>query len=1168
MRASWKHVMTGIAAFALGGVASAQMTTMNPGPIQSGGSVIIVQPKPKPQPKTAKYDELDNVEGSFVHFGYPPVRPMATDGLTLYAVNNHDNTVQRYTNTTGQPSRTYRVPWGPVSIAVWHDPDASDAARILVVSRGNPALSILDAESGETLAVLPMEHAGQRFAEPGDIIVDDDDRAFVSCSASQAVLEFDLRARASARAYFVDGVNPLYLSFDGVGNVLVAPLLSGNASGNDPEGAHLGSLGIHDLDPLTSTVLDPAVVDNGLPDEDLFRIRTQAGGKVEAVARAMGAICFEHRRHPLTGDVWMLNTFARNKELEGEPAHRGVFARNELSIVTVPPATRGAVTPARPHTTIDLDLVAVGGSTPDPTLTVGQPMSFDFDGNGNALIAGTGTNNFIALDSSGNFLGEVDLPKGAIPRQVLYSSNLNTALLYCWGTNEVLAYSLAGDQPNLWATFDLGFDPTPALIAAGREVFYDASHSLNNNLTCATCHVDGRTDNLVWDLGSERDPKGSFMTQTLAGIERVAPFHWRGERGGLIDFNPAFTGLLGAASELDTTAGEDFDAFEAFVFSIANPPNFIQNRERLIDDEVQPKLVPQLNPPSMAFAVDGRTRWNAACLNCHRNPMATNSDFSRDGEEFSPKQIDRKVASFQEILRRDFDADLSLPGYQAVQVFWDPNNPELVNNTFYPLTGAALASRGLVQGIHAFSDAFPGTPQVSADVASFMSQFDQGVAPAAQQVFLINASSDQATIDSVRDYLVPQATTPYVTLVGQSLLNCGLAVRGTVTGDSGLVESAWYYDPDEPVATRFVPEDSSMPKVDLDFFLDQAAAGDASVTFMGTPTGMAKRFAVDRDADELFNADEALHGTESGNGDTDGDGFPDGYEVLHGGAPLVPDVGPLELDPPSIVPGSFEVLWNNGKVARIRWETDEPATSSLVFSSDVTTHAGTATIDTFETLHSVVLNGMQPSAFPGDSTYSVWVKVTDPSGNDNTAATTASGELLGGAAGGLVMDGFGPRQGVRLTEVKFTNVAVALPGPGLSLCVRARVVQRRSATTDTPVAGYKVIGKVYRNGDSTVPFSAGSQQTFTITTNVNQGTTAAYDSTLGDSDPPFAISPVSDANGYVNFCITVPSAVVSDTIEFVVEAVALPDATGFHFVDILEWSLPDTLPADRIARHN
>ena len=122
-------------------------------------------------------------------------------------------------------------------------------------------------------------------------------------------------------------------------------------------------------------------------------------------------------------------------------------------------------------------------------------------------------------------------------------------------------------------------------MRAGRILFYDASHSLHNTASCATCHIEGGVDGIAWNLGSVTDDKGPMTTQSLKSINVTAPFHWRGEQlNGLADFRGAFPGLLGGADLTD----EEFIAFEAFILSLETPPNPHQNRRRLLDDSIQP----------------------------------------------------------------------------------------------------------------------------------------------------------------------------------------------------------------------------------------------------------------------------------------------------------------------------------------------------------------------------------------------------------------------------------------------------------------------------------------------------------------------------------------------------------------------------------------------------
>ena len=93
-------------------------------------------------------------------------------------------------------------------------------------------------------------------------------------------------------------------------------------------------------------------------------------------------------------------------------------------------------------------------------------------------------------------------------------------------------------------------DPTPAAIRRGREFLYSTRFSIDDSgaapkggfVSCAACHVDGRTDGLPWDLGGLEDgpvippefhdlngedtasmplfpsEKGPMVTQTLQGL--------------------------------------------------------------------------------------------------------------------------------------------------------------------------------------------------------------------------------------------------------------------------------------------------------------------------------------------------------------------------------------------------------------------------------------------------------------------------------------------------------------------------------------------------------------------------------------------------------------------------------------------------------------------------
>ena len=73
--------------------------------------------------------------------------------------------------------------------------------------------------------------------------------------------------------------------------------------------------------------------------------------------------------------------------------------------------------------------------------------------------------------------------------------------------------------------------PLDAKIARGRELFHTSNDSRisNDGRACATCHVDGREDSLVW-----ASPDGKRQTPMLAGrLSGTSPFGWSGSMKSL-----------------------------------------------------------------------------------------------------------------------------------------------------------------------------------------------------------------------------------------------------------------------------------------------------------------------------------------------------------------------------------------------------------------------------------------------------------------------------------------------------------------------------------------------------------------------------------------------------------------------------------------------------------
>jgi len=102
----------------------------------------------------------------------------------------------------------------------------------------------------------------------------------------------------------------------------------------------------------------------------------------------------------------------------------------------------------------------------------------------------------------------------------------------------------------------------------GHMVFHAAA---GVEITCASCHAEGRDDGLVWDFG-----EGPRRTQALVGgVSATAPFHWKGD---VIDLHAimerTFVGQMGgealAPEEVDLL-GAWLDTVEAETATVVDP---------------------------------------------------------------------------------------------------------------------------------------------------------------------------------------------------------------------------------------------------------------------------------------------------------------------------------------------------------------------------------------------------------------------------------------------------------------------------------------------------------------------------------------------------------------------------------------------------------------------
>lgn len=1095
---------------------------------------------------TAPFDILDNVEGDFVNLNAPPVRPMAmtADNLTLFALNTHASRILRFDLVTGANTQVMHTAKSPVSIALWTESGGSPGDRLVVACRDTYAILIHDRTSGDVRKVLELRDSnGRILGEPGDLLVDQaTNRAFVSCQATDAVAEIDLTVPSVVRVFRMPCKNPLFMCFDGNNDVLVAPLLSGNNSG-----ARLRQyVGVNPMHTGPTVVDFETAAQNGtqLPDEDLFRL-IRSSGVVQPLTTDVGTVQFAVGINPATGQLWQLNTDANNKNpaKQTEDSIRGDIVVNQLSISTLPAIGAPKTTPlAR----VDLDQVT---GTYDPTKSIGQPYALAFGQFGFAVIAGLLTDNVMLVTSAGGYVSEFDLTPGAIPRALLYSPVADRVLVYCWGTNTIDVRQVGLSWTPVY-NLSLGLDPTAPKIKAGRTIAYDASHSAKNNASCLSCHIDGRTDMVVWNLGTAKDDKGPMVTQTLDGINKSVPFHWRGEqRNNLADFNSAFVSLLGAGAQLSPS---QFSDFEAFIFSLETPPNPFEDETRVVSSTLQPLLPPGAATPTNA--INGKTHFNAACEVCHNGPIATNNDSVPDGAGFgdiNPRRLFNKVAPFNEIYRKDQDADVTTPGLQTRTVQLLPLSGSGPLETHeYSLLGSGLTHAGLLPSIHHFLDFFfsAGQQQLRADTTAFVRQYDQGIGPAAYRALLINSATYSTASTVMTNYFVPQAVAR----------NCDIVLFGKYTRGGTLIPARYWFDRRLTAPNQFVCDDGSLHS--LTSLLNQARAGQASLTCVGLPVGTGRIFGIDFDRDDWINGLELANVPPANpdHPDSDNDGSPDGHEKWNPpGNPMNNSVVANDTTPPVILRAVTQMV--TGKVARINVETNEPCVINANYSFSGGPPHSTATLVPSLT-HTLILNDLRMMTGGTALNYSGTITAIDLGGLTDTDPLPQMPAYNPGA-GPITTRSSTDLPGVSIVGSLGWTSVTKVSGT-LTASAAIRIDEKRSGPPELPLANKRVVARIFKNG---VLQSAWTPQG-------TSAQVASFDLKVGlaiqNFDPfagPFLVSALTSAGGTSTLAFSMTGLVATDVITMNIELVG-EEAPAEPFLTILvgsQWNMPSTATLNR-----
>jgi hypothetical protein len=625
-----------------------------------------------------------------------------------------------------------------------------------------------------------------------------------------------------------------------------------------------------------------------LPDRDIAAIDTQTLA-VSYASRLLN-IGMKLAVNPASGAITLIGTDASN-EIRYEPNLNGRFVRVNLATVNPGDLSDTSVLDLNGH--LDYQQSTIPQAQRD--LSIGDPRALVWQADGQrGFVAGMGSNNVLVIGADGQRLQQQPLEVGEGPMGLALDEG--NGVLYVWNHFESSLSTISLATLSEMERQQI-FNPLPQAINEGRKFFYGTHETSGlGQLSCASCHVDGKMDRLAWDLGDpsgsvrafnqncvtdfdgdlceDHHPmKGPMMTQTFQDIIGHEPFHWRGDRDGLHEFNAAFEALLGDDTGLNAN---EMEAFKNFVATITVPSNPFRNFDNSLPTSLDleghftiGRFAPAGQPLGVGNAergldlyVNGLIDDPFHCGNCHtlptgmaiNGPMLAGSSGIETGGEVMPmtalgenhlginsidgtSNVSIKVPQLRN-LHEKVGLDLTQQENRAGFGFSHDGGVDSIAR-FVGLGAFDLESDQDIADMVALMLAFSGS--------DFNDRNSPVTGPTPQSKDTHAAVGAQVTLSNSN---APDKLSQMITLARQGKV-------GLVAHSSPSSERVGYAFDQE--SDRFLSDDDSAA-LSFNQMLN-LANNTQPLTFTVVPKGLEQRLGIDRDGDGLGNRSELKQGS-------------------------------------------------------------------------------------------------------------------------------------------------------------------------------------------------------------------------------------------------------------------------------------------------------------------
>ncbi|MFQ5690734.1 MAG: hypothetical protein ACE5HQ_10730 [Gemmatimonadota bacterium] len=197
-------------------------------------------------------------------------------------------------------------------------------------------------------------------------------------------------------------------------------------------------------------------------------------------------------------------------------------------------------------------------------------------------------------------------------------------------------------------SIDLGGPKKETFVRRGQKLFHSARQSFQGQFSCRSCHPDGHSDALSYDLEPDGLGRNIVNNISLLDVGGSAPYKWSGKNASL--YRQCGFRFAKWLTRTETYPEKDLYALVAYILSLPRTPN----RHRDASGKLTPAQGRGKEIFDRAVTTDGRIiPPGNRCITCHPPPLFTNRRMADVGtagptdteREFDTPRLDNLSAS-------------------------------------------------------------------------------------------------------------------------------------------------------------------------------------------------------------------------------------------------------------------------------------------------------------------------------------------------------------------------------------------------------------------------------------------------------------------------------------------------------------------------------------------